>query len=109
MERLFIYGTLAPGRSNEHKLNDIKGTWEESIVKGKLHKEGWGQNYGYPGIILDDNGDDVKGFLFSSNELYKKWDELDALEGEEYRRVLATVYLDNGLKVKAYIYELNKK
>lgn len=108
MKRLFIYGTLAPGRPNEHKLSDIDGTWEEAIVKGKLHKEGWGQEFGYPGITLDEKEEDVKGFLFTSNELDKKLQELDSFEGNEYKRVVASVVLNDGSNVDAYIYELNR-
>jgi gamma-glutamylcyclotransferase (GGCT)/AIG2-like uncharacterized protein YtfP len=109
MEKLFIYGTLAPGRPNEHKLRDIDGIWEEAIVKGILHQEGWGADMGYPGIILNENAPEIKGYLFSSNELHKKWDELDNFEGEEYRRVLTKVILNNGNSTEAYIYELNQK
>lgn len=108
MQRLFIYGTLAPGRPNEHKLSDIKGTWKKAVVKGKLHKEGWGQEFGYPGIILDEKADDVEGFLFTSNELHKKLEELDTFEGEEYKRVITKVILEDGSKVDAFIYELNR-
>ncbi len=106
MEKLFIYGTLAPGRPNEHKMNDINGTWQEAIVKGKLEDKGWGANMGYPGIYLDEEGDLVKGFLFSSTELYKKWDELDNFEGSEYQRILTKVELSNGEFTQAYIYAL---
>ncbi len=109
MEKLFIYGTLAPGRSNEHKLSDIDGIWEEGIVKGVLHQEGWGSDLGFPGIILDENANEIKGFLFTSKELYKKLDELDSFEGEEYRRVLVKVTLNGGNTTYAYIYELNQK
>lgn len=109
MERLFIYGTLAPGRPNEHKLSDISGNWQEASVKGKLYQEGWGAEMGYPGIILDENDNEVKGFVFSSDELYKKWDELDTFEGKEYCRVSTKAYLEDGSIVEAFIYELNKK
>ena len=51
----------------------------------------------------------MQGYLFSSNELHKKWDELDNFEGEEYRRVLTKVILNNGNSTEAYIYELNQK
>lgn len=108
MEKLFIYGTLAPGRPNEHKMSDIKGTWQVGVVKGKLHEEGWGAQMGYPGIELDENGDNVEGFLFISDELYKKWDELDSFEGKEYERVLTQVRLLNEETVEAYIYALKK-
>lgn len=109
MEKLFIYGTLAPGRPNEHKLSDIKGVWEEATVRGKLFQEGWGAQMGYPGIILDETAENIKGFLFSSNELNKKWDLLDSFEGDEYQRTLTQVQLNDGSIQEAYIYELNQK
>jgi gamma-glutamylcyclotransferase (GGCT)/AIG2-like uncharacterized protein YtfP len=34
--RLFVYGTLAPGRPNEHVFAEIPGRWEAATVKGKL-------------------------------------------------------------------------
>lgn len=55
-DRLFVYGTLAPGRPNEHVLADVEGTWEPATVKGTLLQEGWGAAAGYPGIVLDDRG-----------------------------------------------------
>jgi gamma-glutamylcyclotransferase (GGCT)/AIG2-like uncharacterized protein YtfP len=106
MERLFVYGTLAPGRPNEHILSDVKGLWEEGTVKGVLHKKGWGANMGYPGMCIDSNGEDINGFLFSSKELIKKWNKLDTFEGEEYQRVIVTVKLANKKTVKAYVYAL---
>jgi gamma-glutamylcyclotransferase (GGCT)/AIG2-like uncharacterized protein YtfP len=106
MERLFVYGTLAPGRPNEHILNDIEGLWEEGSVKGTLHQEGWGAEMGYPGISLEIEREEVIGVLFSSYELFKKWDELDKFEGEEYQRIITKVKLTNEKVVDAYIYAL---
>ena len=65
--RLFVYGTLAPGRSNAHVLADVPGEWEPATVTGTLLPEGWGAAAGYPGIILDAQGGRVAGFLFSSD------------------------------------------
>ena len=31
INRLFVYGTLAPGRANAHVLADIPGTWEPAL------------------------------------------------------------------------------
>jgi gamma-glutamylcyclotransferase (GGCT)/AIG2-like uncharacterized protein YtfP len=45
IERLFVYGTLAPGRPNEHVLSEIGGTWEAAIVTGTLRQEGWQERY----------------------------------------------------------------
>ena len=50
--RLFVYGTLAPGRPNEHVLAAIPGSWEAATVKGKLFQEGWGARAGFPGIAF---------------------------------------------------------
>ena len=32
IERLFVYGTLAPGQPNEHVLREIGVTWEAATV-----------------------------------------------------------------------------
>ncbi len=106
IHRLFVYGTLAPGRDNYHMLADIQGKWEEASVIGKLLDEGWGAKVGYPGIILDETGDEVRGFLLSSEDLAEHWPGLDAFEGEEYQRVLTVVRLADGTNLDAYIYRL---
>lgn len=40
MERLFVYGTLCPGRPNEHVMQKIGGEWLPARVKGRLIKAG---------------------------------------------------------------------
>ena len=106
--RLFVYGTLAPGRPNEHVLADVPGKWEPATVMGTLLQEGWGATMGYPGIILDEHGGEVEGFLFSSESLAEHWARLDKFEGEGYERVLTTVKLKDGTAVEAYIYRLGR-
>lgn len=105
---LFVYGTLAPGRNNEHVLTNIGGTWEPGAVKGHLKDEGWGAKIGYPGIVLDEAGEDINGYIFSSNNLDKHWDELDEFEGVEYQRVIVEVQKKDSSLVKAFIYVLRK-
>lgn len=107
MERLFVYGTLAPGRPNEHILADVPGTWEPASVIGTLHPEGWGAAAGYPGIVLDGQGGEVEGLLFSSQSLTEHWERLDEFEGAGYQRVLTTVTRKDGTTVGAYIYKLS--
>ena len=106
VERLFVYGTLAPGRPNEHLLGAIGGTWEIATVNGTLYQEGWGAAMGYPGIHLNEHGCEIEGFLFSSENLSLHWAELDEFEGEAYERVIANVKLKDGSTVDAYIYAL---
>ena len=107
ISRLFVYGTLAPGRPNEHVLADVPGQWEPATVHGRLLKKGWGAATGYPGIVLDEQGAEVDGLLFSSERLAEHWSRIDAFEGEGYERVLTTVKLKSGETVEAYIYRLS--
>ena len=81
INKLFVYGTLGPGRPNEHVLSNIGGSWEKASVTGILHQEGWGAAMGYPGITLDETGDRVEGFLFTSDTISDHWTELDQFEG----------------------------
>ena len=105
---LFVYGTLAPGRPNEHVLSQIPGTWESATVRGSLLQQGWGSALGYPGIVLDEHGDVVHGFVFSSEELAAHWDRLDEFEGDGYERTITSVELINGTVVQAHIYVLKR-
>jgi gamma-glutamylcyclotransferase (GGCT)/AIG2-like uncharacterized protein YtfP len=107
-QRLFVYGSLGPGRPNEHFLSAIGGTWEEDSVNGYLKPQGWGAEMGYPGIVLDDTGDEIRGFLFCSDKLDDHWDELDDFEGEEYQRVLITAKTKDKMAVEAHIYILRE-
>ena len=106
INKLFVYGTLCPGRPNEHMLTKIGGTWEEGTVRGTLHPEGWGATMGYPAIVLNEEGPKVEGFVFSSDKLSDFWEELDVFEGEAYERVLTMVELNSNRRIKAYIYIL---
>ena len=78
-------------------------------MTGTLHPAGWGAAMGYPGIVLDENGEEVEGFLFSSDKLSDHWGKLDEFEGEVYGRVLAVVKLRDHSTVDAYVYELKDK
>lgn len=108
-ERLFVYGTLAPGRPNEHILADVPGEWEPATVTGTLLQEGWGAAAGYPGIVLDENGGEVHGLIFSSDHLGEHWPRLDEFEGECYERVLTNAKRKDGSVVGAFIYRLRDK
>jgi gamma-glutamylcyclotransferase (GGCT)/AIG2-like uncharacterized protein YtfP len=105
--RLFVYGTLAPGRSNAYVLASIVGTWEPATVIGTLHQEGWGAAAGYPGIVLDESGSEVAGFLFTSASLPDHWARIDQFEGEGYERTLTSATRASGETVDAFIYRLS--
>lgn len=107
-QRLFVYGSLAPGRPNERVLAPLGGTWQRATVRGHLKQQGWGAAMGFPGLVLDGAGEEIAGFLFSSEHLASFWDTLDDLEGEDYERVQVEVALDDGSSVAAHVYALNR-
>jgi len=69
MQRLFVYGTLAPGRANHKVLKSIPGSWETATLRRTLIQDGWGAEMGYPGIVPTEDGGEVEGFVFSSAHL----------------------------------------
>ncbi len=107
INKLFVYGTLGPGRPNEHWLSNIGGTFQSAHVKGRLFPEGWGATLGYPALVIDPDGEVVRGHVFTSDGLHSHWPELDNFEGEGYRRILTDVTLDDGTTTEAYIYTLS--
>lgn len=107
MQRLFVYGTLAPGGPNEHMLAHVPGEWEPASVSGRLFRQGWGAAAGYPGLVLDSRGNEVLGFLFNSEALDEHWARLDEFEGPGYERVLAIATRADGTKIEAYTYGLS--
>jgi len=103
---LFVYGSLAPGHPNAHLLAPLKGTWKRGTVIGFLHNKSVENGYQYYGIELDRHGGPVQGLLFSSPRLEAFWPELDAFEGEDFKRSVTEVTLSGGKTLNAYIYEL---
>lgn len=108
INRLFVYGTLAPRRQNEHLLKQLQGQWQKAYVRGKLYPEGWGAALGYPGLRLDEKGAQIEGFLFTAPTLPDYWSSLDAFEGEAYERVLTKVSLQDHSTVEAFVYALRE-
>ncbi|MFZ2308152.1 MAG: gamma-glutamylcyclotransferase family protein [Rhodoferax sp.] len=107
LHRLFVYGTLAPGRSNAHVLAEVPGTWQPAQVRGTVHHVTWGPAAGYPGLVLDAKGGVVPGLVFTSDELPAHWKRLDAFEGEGYARVPVQATLEDGTVVQAFVYVLS--
>lgn len=108
IEHLFVYGSLAPGQSNAHVLAQVPGDWTPATVTGVLRQEGWGAALGYPGLVLDATGAEVRGMIFSSAQLCEHWERLDAFEGDGYERVVTCARLDDGTAVQAHVYVLHR-
>jgi len=108
MKRLFVYGTLCPGRENAHILENIGGEWLAGSVTGTFYERGWGAAADFPGIILDEYGPQVPGFLFTSDKLAAHWPMLDAFE-EGYDRVEVCVSTHDNQQLSAWIYQLQPR
>lgn len=109
LSRLFVYGTLAPGRSNAHMLSDIAGSWQKASIRGRLVQEGWGAQQGFPGVILDASGPSVDGFVLTSDALQDEWARLDEFEGAQYQRVATTAQLEDGRFVRVHVYQVGPR
>ncbi|MBG7460219.1 gamma-glutamylcyclotransferase [Pseudomonas aeruginosa] len=106
MQRLFVYGSLGPGRPNEHLMQKIGGQGRAASLRGRLLEKGWGAGMGFPGLAIDADGEEIHGHVFVSERLAEHWPALDAFEGNEYRRVATRVTLADGAQVDAYVYAL---
>ncbi|QDY43964.1 gamma-glutamylcyclotransferase family protein [Candidatus Pantoea soli] len=108
MKRLFVYGTLQPGHANAHILEQLGGEWQAGTVRGTYYARGWGAAADFPGIVLDDEAADVRGYLFSSPQLEQHWPMLDEFEAG-YDRVKVTVTTTAGERIAAWIYQLQPR
>lgn len=105
MKPLFVYGTLQPGHSNAHILENIGGEWLAGTVKGTFYERGWGAAADFPGIVLDVNAPHVAGYLFHSDNLSAHWPMLDEFE-DGYDRVEVDVTTAQGETLTAWVYQL---
>lgn len=106
--RLASYGTLAPGRENHAQVEQLSGHWVEGIVRGRATTNTKGRWVGYPGFVLDPDGEDISVFILQSDDLPGHWHHLDAFEGEAYQRVTVTAQTANG-PLDVSIYELKQQ
>jgi gamma-glutamylcyclotransferase (GGCT)/AIG2-like uncharacterized protein YtfP len=105
IHRLATYGTLAPGRLNDHELGGLEGRWLAGHVYGRLVDAGWGASLGFPALILDPQGSAIPVHVFESIDLPAHWSRLDDFEGPGYQRVVTTVHTAVG-ELDASIYVL---
>ncbi|MDQ8189911.1 gamma-glutamylcyclotransferase family protein [Roseibacillus persicicus] len=101
---VFVYGALRQGASNAWRMERASFVGKATVA-GTLVKVDW-----YPGLVL--GGDAlVQGEVYQVDEQTLR--ELDEFEGigvedtrnDEYRRVEATVRLDDGTLLSCQIYE----
>jgi gamma-glutamylcyclotransferase (GGCT)/AIG2-like uncharacterized protein YtfP len=96
--KLVVYGTLDPGQANHGVLADVAGEWQECELRGSI-----GLLHGLPVLSWNPNGAEVKAQLLSSSELPRRWEGIDAFEGNAYKRRLVPLITTTGILV-AYVY-----
>jgi gamma-glutamylcyclotransferase (GGCT)/AIG2-like uncharacterized protein YtfP len=106
VNRLAVYGTLAPGKPNNCQLEGLNGFWWRGVVRGTLVQDGWGATMGFPGLVLKPEGDLIEVQVFESEDLADHWLRLDEFEGSGYRRVITTVSSEQKQTSPAWIYVL---
>ena len=110
VELLFVYGTLRRGFNHPMaRMLALRARYLEAArLNGRLYHLGR-----YPGVILSHLPDEwVRGDLYELSGAPGLLARLDRYEGvlvgrrgrSEYRRVVATVHLDSGVKLRAWIY-----
>ncbi len=107
-QRLFVYGTLRPGESNERFLVNKPGIWMNASITGILFPAGYGATEGYTVLVPDENGQLIHGQILEANFTEADWKILDEFETEAYERVLTTVVSEDGARLSAYVYILNQ-
>lgn len=98
-QKLFIYGTLAPGKPNHSILSGLKGTWESCTTRGQLNEVS-----GLSVLCWQPFGPTIEGQLLVSPDLTKQWARLDQFEGASYKRRMILVITHTGTSVvNAYL------
>lgn len=93
--RVFVYGTLRRGASNHFRMAGASFVREGFII-GKLYQIDW-----FPGLILDETGDPIRGEVFEVDpDLLGALDRFEGVAADEseseYRRVPTHVLPVNG-------------
>jgi gamma-glutamylcyclotransferase (GGCT)/AIG2-like uncharacterized protein YtfP len=112
-ERLFVYGTLRPGRA-PREIADAVDTLQrigEGTIRGRLYDLG-----AYPGVILDDAAPEVPGEVFVVTD-QRILDRLDIYEGffprdpaaSLFLRVNAEVTFTGGEREFCWVYVYNRQ
>jgi gamma-glutamylcyclotransferase (GGCT)/AIG2-like uncharacterized protein YtfP len=98
-EMVFVYGTLRRSGSNHYRMEGAEFV-ADATVRGRLYRIDW-----YPGLHLDDAGDDVIGEIYQvSAEMLHR---LDQYECDEYRRVMTQAQCggDHRSQLSAWVWE----
>ena len=103
--RVFLYGTLRRGACNAQRMAGAEFV-AAGTVAGRLILVDW-----YPGLVIDPQDGLVVGEVWEvPRELMAELDRYEGCDpesgaGEEYRRVMAVVRLEDGSVTEAWVWE----
>ena len=111
IERLFTYGTLSPEQPPKELADVLEGFVYvgDATVRAQIF-----QLQAYPGLVLDEDAEPVKGRLFDLPAA--SWARLDEYEGFDpkvkesslFVRTKTTVARDHGAAEEVWIYVYNR-
>ncbi len=98
---LFVYGTLKSDfdRRASRYLHSKSRLLGEGEIRGVLYDLG-----SYPALVLDASAGNVWGEVFEIANFEEVIQVLDRYEGEEYRRVLTSIVVDQS-SLDCWVYE----
>jgi gamma-glutamylcyclotransferase (GGCT)/AIG2-like uncharacterized protein YtfP len=98
--RLAVYGSLRSDGENHQMIDDLGALVAAGHLRGTL-----AHIHGYPVITWDNSGSDVPFEIYESGLLTpRRWAELDAWEGINYRRIAVPIRLASSEHTIATIY-----
>jgi gamma-glutamylcyclotransferase (GGCT)/AIG2-like uncharacterized protein YtfP len=115
LNHVFVYGTLKNGMSNDRPLyREARKSVQNAAIQGTLLDMGF-----FPGIVLEGTTP-VRGEVhtYPKEKMPELIEAMDRLEGYSekrpddsnfYNRRTADVLLENGEKLKVYLYEVNRR
>jgi gamma-glutamylcyclotransferase (GGCT)/AIG2-like uncharacterized protein YtfP len=101
-DHLFVYGTLRRRGRNKyarllHANSEFLG---EATLQARL-----GRTRPHRGAVLSKNANDsLLGEVFRLNDARRLFPILDEYEGPDYKRTLVPVHLEDGKRIRAWIY-----
>lgn len=103
---LIAYGSLMPGKSNHHLVDDIQGEWITGTIQGHVVNPHWEMHGGYPVLSLDRSLEQtsVPVAILLAEDMNDWWDRLDYFEGDEYKRVMTKYQGYDGSQGRGWIY-----
>lgn len=96
--KFFVYGSLMPHEPNHHILEHIYGQWFTAYTYGKKVKVHY-EDGTYEALVYDDSKEKVFGYVLDSERLVDYWEVLDQFEGDQYKRGLVKVWINEEVKV----------